>query len=154
MITVKLTGDRELIGKLNAMPTAVQQALLKKTTSLALQLEALVKQKLSGQVLKVGTGNLRDSIHNDVNATDTSVTGRVFSDKSVKYAAIHEYGGTTGPHDIVPVKAQALAFLAGGICATLAALLAVAVLRSRTTSQASSAPAPAPAEPASAGARA
>jgi len=47
-----------------------------------------------------------------------------------------------------------VAFLVGGICAALAALLAAALLRSRTISQASSTPAPAPADPASVGARA
>ena len=32
----------------------------------------------------------------------------------VKYAAIHEFGGTIPPHQIVPDKARALAFLVGG----------------------------------------
>jgi len=32
----------------------------------------------------------------------------------VKYAAIHEFGGTIPPHQIVPDKAKALAFLVGG----------------------------------------
>jgi phage gpG-like protein len=32
----------------------------------------------------------------------------------IKYAAIHEYGGTIPPHQIVPDKAKALAFLVGG----------------------------------------
>ena len=30
------------------------------------------------------------------------------------YAAIHEFGGTIPPHEIVPDKARALAFLVGG----------------------------------------
>ena len=32
----------------------------------------------------------------------------------VKYAAIHEFGGTIPPHQIVPDKAKALAFAIGG----------------------------------------
>ena len=32
----------------------------------------------------------------------------------LKYAAIHEYGGTIPPHQIVPDKARALAFAIGG----------------------------------------
>jgi phage gpG-like protein len=32
----------------------------------------------------------------------------------IKYAAIHEFGGTIPPHQIVPDKAKALAFLVGG----------------------------------------
>jgi phage gpG-like protein len=37
--------------------------------------------------------------------------GSVFSSGDVKYAAIHEFGGQTAPHLIVPKKAQALAFM-------------------------------------------
>jgi phage gpG-like protein len=33
----------------------------------------------------------------------------------VKYAAIQEYGGKTSAHEILPVKAQALAFVIGGV---------------------------------------
>ena len=32
----------------------------------------------------------------------------------MKYAAIQEYGGKTSAHEILPVKAQALAFVIGG----------------------------------------
>jgi phage gpG-like protein len=32
----------------------------------------------------------------------------------LKYAAIHEFGGVIPPHEIVPDKAKALAFLLGG----------------------------------------
>ena len=32
----------------------------------------------------------------------------------IKYAAVHEFGGTIPPHEIVPDKAKALAFAAGG----------------------------------------
>jgi phage gpG-like protein len=31
-----------------------------------------------------------------------------------KYAAIHEYGGRTSAHEILPAKAQALCFMVGG----------------------------------------
>ncbi|MBN8905850.1 MAG: phage virion morphogenesis protein [Rhodospirillales bacterium] len=96
------------------MPDKVKANLTKATTSLVLQLEARVKRKLSGQVLKVRTGNLRDSISHDVTSTDDSVVGRVYSSKNVKYGAIHEFGGKTSPHVIVPKNAQALAFQSGG----------------------------------------
>jgi hypothetical protein len=32
----------------------------------------------------------------------------------IKYAAIHEFGGIIPPHEIVPDKAKALAFITGG----------------------------------------
>ncbi|MGE0105286.1 MAG: HK97-gp10 family putative phage morphogenesis protein [Blastocatellales bacterium] len=114
MITVEIKGDRELIARLEAMPDKVKANLRKTVTSLSLQLEARVKQKLSGQVLKVRTGNLRDSIDHEVTVTDAAVTGRVFSKKDVKYGAIHEFGGKTRPHVIVPRNAAVLAFPLNG----------------------------------------
>lgn len=110
MLNVTLVGDRELIAKLDAMPQRVHDALLKKVTALGLQLEAKVKEKLSGGVLNVRTGALRRSIFNRVDDGATSVTDTVASSGDVKYAGIHEFGGTIPAHDIVPNKAQALAF--------------------------------------------
>jgi HK97 gp10 family phage protein len=93
MITVEV-NDRALVARLDAMPSKVQASLKRRITQLALTLQSKVKQdKLSGQALNVRTGNLRRSINYEVIADATSVTGRVFSDSSVKYAAIHEFGG-------------------------------------------------------------
>ena len=94
MITIKIQGDKELIAKLDAMPEKVRLALQKKVTVFALRMEAIVKRKLSGQVLQKRSGNLRDSIFHEVTATDNSVVGKVAASMNVKYAAIHEYGGT------------------------------------------------------------
>ena len=94
MLSVQLIGDKELIARLSGMPSKLQAALVRKVSTLALQLEAKVKNdKLSGQVLNVKTGNLRRSIANEVQQSSDSVTGRVFSSGDVKYAAIHEFGG-------------------------------------------------------------
>jgi HK97 gp10 family phage protein len=114
VLTVKLVGDRQLVAKMTAMPSKVHDALLRKVTTLALQLEATVKQKLSGAVLNVKTGALRRSIFETVEDGTTSVTGKVASSGDVKYAAIHEFGGTINVPEIVPVKAKALLFVAGG----------------------------------------
>ena len=43
---------------------------------------------------------------------DISITPATSPD--IKYAAIHEYGGAIPPHQIVPDKAKALAFILGG----------------------------------------
>ena len=48
-----------------------------------------------------------------LNDGDT-LTATIGSVGDVKYAAIQEYGGHTAAHEIVPDKAQALAFIAGG----------------------------------------
>lgn len=95
MFTVSLAGGAELIERLDAMPAVVKAVLQTKVNALAIQLQAhVVRDKLSGQVLNVRSGALRRSIQETVEATDTSVTGKVFSAGDVKYAAIHEYGGT------------------------------------------------------------
>lgn len=115
MLNVTLVGDRELVAKLTSMPEKVHGALLKKVSALALMLEAKVKNdKLSGGVLNVKTGALRRSIQETVEDGTTSVVGHVFSSGDVKYAGIHEFGGTIPAHEIVPNKAQALAFMIGG----------------------------------------
>jgi phage gpG-like protein len=114
LLTIQLVGDRELVAKFTAMPSKVHASLLKKVTVLALQLESKVKAALSGPVLKVQTGALRRSIFETVEDSPTKVIGKVASSGDVKYAAIHELGGVIPAHDIVPNKAQALAFVMGG----------------------------------------
>lgn len=93
MITVEI-NDRKVMARLRAMPEKTKSALLKKVTQLRLQLEAKIKQKLSGEVLNVRTGNLRRSIHSKTIDEATRVEGSAFSSGDVKYARIHEYGGT------------------------------------------------------------
>lgn len=115
MITVSVKGDKELIRRFDDMPMALKAVLLQKTQALAIDIQGVVvSQKLHGQVLNHRSGALARSIQQEATSTDLKVTGRVFSSGDVKYAAIHEYGGTTSPHDIVPNKAQALAFTIGG----------------------------------------
>jgi phage gpG-like protein len=114
-VTIKIAvDDTAIIARLGAMPDKIHRALLKKVTALALKLEAKVKGKLSGDVLNVRSGALRRSVFNRVEDALSRVIGKVASSGDVKYAAIHEFGGKTPPHEILPVKAQALAFMAGG----------------------------------------
>ena len=96
------------------MPGKLQAALLQKVSMLALKLEERVKRKLSGEVLNVKTGDLRRSIANKVEQSAHAVIGTVYSSGDVKYAAIHEFGGTTKAHVIEAVNAKALAFSMGG----------------------------------------
>lgn len=115
IVNVSIEGDKALIARFKEMPAAVNQALYVKAFTLALKLEAYIKtNKLNGQVLNRITGALSRSIHNVVDRSVNSVIGRVFSSGDVKYAAIHEYGGTTAPHIIEPKKASVLAFTGGG----------------------------------------
>ena len=80
MMNITLVGDTELVAKLESMPTRVHDELLKTVYSLALKLEAHVKDdKLEGQVLHHVSGKLWQSIQNEVEDHGDSVFGRVFS---------------------------------------------------------------------------
>ena len=107
-----VTGSQQLIAHLSAMPSDVHAGLVRTVTKLALQLERLVKQKLSGPVLKVRSGLLRSSIHSRVQDTIGGVIATVGT--NVKYARIHEFGGTIHIPEIRPKSARALAFEIGG----------------------------------------
>ena len=114
MITAVLVGDRDLIARLNAMQPALQANLGRAMTRLWLAMIRKVQaEKLSGQVLKVRTGSLRSSISGGqgvsrIEQSASSITAIVGT--NIKYAGIHEFGGTQPARTIVPVKARALAF--------------------------------------------
>jgi phage gpG-like protein len=121
ILNITITGDARVIEGLGRLPSAINQALYAKILSLALKMERNVKVgKLNGQVLNRITGALSRSIQHEVLRSENRVLGKVFSSGDVKYAAIHEYGGTTAPHIIVPKKASVLAFVgsSGGMVFT------------------------------------
>lgn len=60
------------------------------------------------------TGALAGSIGVTIDDLSADVSVRIALSADVKYAAIHEFGGTIPPHQIVPNKAKALAFAIGG----------------------------------------
>lgn len=99
---------------LAAMPERVQAALVEKANALAAELEASVQQKLAGGVLNPRTGALARSIVTTIMESAAGISVSVASNGDVKYAAIHEFGGTIPPHEIVPDKARALAFAIDG----------------------------------------
>lgn len=92
---------------------AVQGALVQEADALRNILESRIQQKLSGGVLATRSGALAASIQSSVE-DDGSAVAIVGSSTGVPYAAIQEFGGKTGAHDIVAVKAKALAFTAAG----------------------------------------
>jgi len=99
---------------LAALPERLHAALAAKAGVLAAELQARIQQKLSGGVLNMKSGVLAGSIGMALDETSTGIAARFFTSPDVKYAAIHEFGGTIPPHQIVPDKARALAFLVGG----------------------------------------
>jgi phage gpG-like protein len=90
VITVELTGDRELAARFDAMPGHVRAGLARIVARLGLELQRRVEEKLSGEVLRGRTGGLRSSINTRTQNTPTSVTATVRT--NIRYAAAHEYG--------------------------------------------------------------
>jgi phage gpG-like protein len=96
------------------MPERVRAALSAKANALAAELEAKIQQKLAGTVLNARTGALAGSIIATIEDSSANVSVSIATSVDIKYAAIHEFGGTIPPREIVPDKAKALAFAIGG----------------------------------------
>ena len=97
MITAKLFGDVAAVDRLRAMRADAVAGVARMVARLGLELQSNVQQnKLSGQLLLVRSGKLRDSIAARTKESGTTVTASVYSD--LDYAAAQEYGffGTVG----------------------------------------------------------
>ena len=115
MLNLSIDGDDALQARLDAFPAALAVDLAAKEQDLAGALADKVKfEKLAGEVLNARSGALAASIGAEVSSDGEEVSATVGSYGDVKYAAIQEYGGKTGAHEILPVKGNALAFLVGG----------------------------------------
>ena len=91
MIKGTIIGSEQIIAKFERMQAQAMPKLQERIARIVIKLQTrVVANKLSGQVLKVRTGTLRRSIHNDVITTGSSVTGIVGT--NLEYAAFHEYG--------------------------------------------------------------
>jgi phage gpG-like protein len=99
---------------LAALPERIRDGLSAKANALAAGLQAKIQQNLSGDVLSKKSGSLAASIGVTIEESSDGVSVHISTSPDVKYAAIHEFGGTIPPHQIVPDKAKALAFLVGG----------------------------------------
>jgi phage gpG-like protein len=111
-----LEGADTLDQQLASLPADLLARLEEKARQLAASLADKVREeKLSGGVLQIRTGALKASISSDISIDGNQVNATVGSFGDVKYAAIQEYGGRTSAHEILPDKAQALAFVIGGV---------------------------------------
>jgi|SRR5579862_1393130 len=99
---------------LDTLPDRLRDALSDKANMLAAALQAKIQQKLSGGVLNQKSGALARSIVTTVDDASANVVVTVSTSGDIKYAAIQEFGGVIPPHEIVPNKARALAFVLGG----------------------------------------
>jgi phage gpG-like protein len=115
MLMIDLAGADALDSRLDAFPAQLLDELAANSAILAAALVDKVRSdKLSGQVLNAVSGALRDSIVADIAVEREKVVASVGSAGDLKYAAIHEYGGKTAAHEILPSKASVLAFAVGG----------------------------------------
>lgn len=91
MIELYVSGQAEVMGRLQRLSARLPAEMKVGMERLTVKLQNSVKSdKLSGQVLKVRTGRLRNSIARDVMADGATVTGMVST--PVVYARPHEYG--------------------------------------------------------------
>lgn len=92
-VSYAIVGAQQAAAGLRAVGPRITQAAVQTVTRLTYELEAYVKsQKLSGQVLHVRSGNLRNSVNSQFDNDGTRFTGRVGT--GIVYARIHEFGGT------------------------------------------------------------
>lgn len=91
MISGSLIGDDVLLDRLRQMPEVARAGVARAIAQLGIDLQNNVQQnKLSGEVLQVRTGSLRQSITVQINQSDASINATVSS--NLGYAAAQEYG--------------------------------------------------------------
>ena len=113
MIKAWIIGDAEVIAMLSQLGPKITDNVRTTTRSLTITLLRKVKEeKLNGQILKNKTGRLSRSVTDRYAESANAFSGEVFT--NVEYARIHEYGGQTKPHIILPKNKRALAFIMGG----------------------------------------
>ncbi len=96
MISIQTTvlGAQEVVVRLQGLIPALRESVMGALNEYGQELSGTIKEdKLSGQVLNVRTGDLRNSI-TPLEATQAAVmSGGAAGGAGVVYAAIHEFGG-------------------------------------------------------------
>ena len=91
-----VTGDKELLLYIGEIPSSIQDNVTREIVAIMSVLKAYVKdEKLSGQALNVGSGNLRNSVTDSVQSARDQIIGTLsatgVSDKGFPYGYVHEY---------------------------------------------------------------
>lgn len=107
-ISFELRGLVELDAYLAGMPPTLRDKLRPFMAAFTLRLRDQVKANIADRFKS--TGPLYQSVQSEMEETVGSISGRVYTD-GVAYAAAQEYGARTPAHTIVPINAQALAFM-------------------------------------------
>lgn len=91
MISAFLLGDGPALDRLRAMPDAARQDLARAIAKLGIDLQSNVQQnKLSGQVLQIRSGSLKQSVAVRLDQSGSAISATVSTD--LDYAAAQEYG--------------------------------------------------------------
>jgi phage gpG-like protein len=115
MLQISVEGQQALAERLGVLPDRLRAALAEKVDALAQNLfSQVVGVNLSGGVLNMRSGALRDSIQVALSRQDDRIEAEIFSNGDAPYAAIQEFGGKTAAHEILPDKATVIAFVANG----------------------------------------
>ncbi len=112
-VSVRVTGLEQALRRFSGLGPALHAALRQTVERETIALQRLVVEgKLSGQVLNVRTGTLRRSITYRIEEDAVGIRGTVGT--NLRYAAIHEFGGTIHVPEIRPRVKKALHFYVGG----------------------------------------
>jgi phage gpG-like protein len=98
------------IAKLEALTGKLRFAAQNAVQNGCNRLLSIVQGKLSGEVLNSRSGALLRSISAEITETGNGIEARIFSDGTVPYARVQEYGGRLNIPAIVPMQAKTLAF--------------------------------------------
>ena len=90
------TGDKELLLYIGEIPRSIQDNVTREIVAIMSVLKAYVKdEKLSGQALNVGSGNLRNSVTDSVQSARDQIIGTLsatgVSDRGFPYGYVNEY---------------------------------------------------------------
>lgn len=109
---IEMIVDTRALKKMERSGKPVMEAVAREVGAWAVGVHSKILANLTGKKLKVRTGRLRSGqqlprVTRGFSAVKTAFINRV------EYAGIHEYGGTTPPHVIVPKLKKALKFRKG-----------------------------------------
>ncbi len=108
------TDTGAAIAKLDALKERLRATARNAVEDGGNRLLSAVREKLSGDVLNSRSGALLRSLRMEIAGNTDGFSACVFSDGSVPYARIQEYGGRLNIPAIAPVHARALAFAWNG----------------------------------------
>jgi phage gpG-like protein len=90
-VIVEVRGEREVLQHLAILPAELHAQLRAAVMQVAVDVQERAREKTAGEVLKIRSGHLNDSIHHTITRDDDqAIIATVGTD--VVYAAIHEYG--------------------------------------------------------------